>query len=667
MSPPSLLPALPRRLAAAAVLALFAVLSAWLLFSQPGRAEGTPTVAVSAAPSSSSVGVGDTFQWVVTIDIQGPDPMETGGALLVQADLYLPDALTHDPPDFSGWDRSCGLSSPADYDCEVWALLDPDVPGAVYEIPITALVPRNPDVCGSHELFVKYAWIYWEGETEEPTAGGGGTATATVTVQCKTVANEGRVLVGKVIPGFPGDTATFAAVLTPCSEQEGPAGPAIGVPFSQPAPGSVRLPAGCWEISEHITLPGYSLLGWAWAKHDPQGNVYCPTREQSDEQPVRFTLEADQVVAICFFNNRKDTTPIDPPDRGAITVAKVVVGDPSDDTEFTAEVWGAASEPELLGFTQQRPGQSSSLSAGSYKVVEQARPGYRILGWAYGKPSRLGDTCPGEPAFEGNTAPVTLAAVDVTAEAQPGTGEHVAVCFYNERLDDRDDPVDIDPEDPLDPEEPEIPDVIVVEKTESVLGIERPGVGWQFTVSGCGIEPRTAATGAGGSVKFAVPHVPGCSYTVTETLQSGWVAVTPSQPASPRKAGDVVTLTFVNIREWNPPCMVGCYELPIEPPPAPPASPQPPAQQANPPAAPPAPSPAPQTPAPAPAEPAPPGASSATGAPPAPAASLGVPLPPNTGTGAGRESAFAGLLSAAAIAVLSLSAGLTLIAVARRR
>lgn len=666
MSPPLLLPALPRRIAAAAALALIAALAALLLLSRPGRAEGPPAVTVTAAASPAAVAVGGSFEWAVTIDIQGPSPMETGGWLLFQADLYLPGALTHDPPDFSGPDRSCSPGSPSDYECEAWAFLDPDAPAATLVIPIAALAPRNADVCGPHELFVKYTWTYWEGETEEPTASGYGSATATVTVQCKVAVQQGRVLVGKVVAGFPGDTAAFSATLTPCSGGEDPADPAVNVAFSQPAPGSASVAPGCWEISEQITLPGYSLLGWAWAKHDAEGNVHCPTREESAEQPVRFTLQADQVIAICFFNNRKEATPIDPPARGTIAVVKVVDGDPADDTEFTAEVWGPGTEPELVGFSQPAPGELSGLAPGSYKVVEQELPGYRLLGWAYGKPSRFGPVCPGTPAFDGNGAPVTIASADAAAEAQPGTGELVAVCFYNQRLDVREDP--IEPEDPLDPEEPAIPVVIIVEKTESVLGLERPGAGWQFTVSGCGIEPRTAATGADGSVKFAVPHVPGCSYTVTETLQSGWVAVTPAQAASPRKAGDVVTLAFLNIKEWNPPCMAGCYELPVDPPPPPPASPQPPAQQANPPASPATPAPqAPAPAAPAPADPAPPGASSATGAPPAPAASLGVPLPPNTGTGAARDDALSGLLAAAAAVVLSLSAGLTLVAVARRR
>ncbi len=131
------------------------------------------------------------------------------------------------------------------------------------------------------------------------------------------------------------------------------------------------------------------------------------------------------------------------------------------------------------------------------------------------------------------------------------------------------------------------PATIRVEKVESVVGFERPGAGWAFTLSGCGIDERHGVTGPDGAVVFAdLPPAVGCSYTVSETPQPGWTAVTLSQSARPG-GGETVTLRFVNIRAFDPPCVdpadPRCQPLELPPPPpAAPATPAPPAPIENP-------------------------------------------------------------------------------------
>ncbi|MCX7619192.1 hypothetical protein, partial [Tepidiforma sp.] len=133
------------------------------------------------------------------------------------------------------------------------------------------------------------------------------------------------------------------------------------------------------------------------------------------------------------------------------------------------------------------------------------------------------------------------------------------------------------------------PVTVRVVKVLSVLGFESPGAGWQFTLSGCGVGPVTGTTSASGLVEFAgLPPAVGCSYTVTETVQAGWVPQFVSQQVQPREGGQTVTLTFLNIREFNPPCVdpadprCAPPDLPTPTPTPPPATPTPPATPAPP-------------------------------------------------------------------------------------
>ncbi|GIW18011.1 MAG: hypothetical protein KatS3mg064_1168 [Tepidiforma sp.] len=199
-------------------------------------------------------------------------------------------------------------------------------------------------------------------------------------------------------------------------------------------------------------------------------------------------------------------------------------------------------------------------------------------------------------------------------------------------------------------------------KTLSVIGFTSPGAGWQFTLTGCGVGPLAGTTDANGVVEFpGLPPAIGCSYTVTEVVQPGWVPQFVSQQVQPQEGGSVATVEFLNIREFDPPC-VDPADPRCQPPefamPTPPATPAPPAPIENPTATPsPSPSPAPATPAPA------------TPSPSVTSVSGGIlgptPRPPATGTGPASGEPLGALLALAGLA--ALGSGLGLLALARRR
>ncbi|PFG73650.1 hypothetical protein [Tepidiforma thermophila] len=478
--------------------------------------------------------------------------------------------------------------------------------------------------------------------------------------------------VAKVIPGHPDDDRNFQAWVTQCEETTDPiAPPPLGLAFGQPAPAEATLEPGCWAVSEEL-LPRspYGFAGWAFGV-EKGGEVYCPDQPESTEQPVRLKLGAGDHPVVCFYNTRLDDPP--PVEKPTLTVAKVVQGAAEDTTTFTAVIpVDFLDDLELrVTFAQGAPGQLV-LAPGSYTVTELPNPGYTTVGWSYGRfepwpddpPCRVGCdfetgrlVCPAAPDYPGDTAPVTITPTGATPEASPGAGEHILLCFYNEPLLGSEDPAE-------DTGGPPPAVTIRVEKTENIVGFARPGAGWEFTLTGCGLEPRTAVTGPDGVAVFdGLPPAVGCSYTVAETLRPGWTAQYDRRDAQPGQPGETVTLAFLNVREWNPPCIVGCYELPpADPPGAPPAPPAP--QQPQP--AVPAPPAAPNPPAQSSSSETPPADSSATGAPPPPA-SLATPLPPRAGNAAAPgRAALPAPAALAVLVLLSSSAGLAAAALARR-
>ncbi|NJD66747.1 MAG: VWA domain-containing protein [Chloroflexi bacterium] len=92
---------------------------------------------------------------------------------------------------------------------------------------------------------------------------------------------------------------------------------------------------------------------------------------------------------------------------------------------------------------------------------------------------------------------------------------------------------------------------IEVNKTEISLATPSgaPGNGWNFTLSGCGVGPLSQATAANGKATFTdLPPAVGCSYTVTETVKSGWSAINPVQVTAPATAGQTSVLNFTNVK-----------------------------------------------------------------------------------------------------------------------
>jgi hypothetical protein len=92
---------------------------------------------------------------------------------------------------------------------------------------------------------------------------------------------------------------------------------------------------------------------------------------------------------------------------------------------------------------------------------------------------------------------------------------------------------------------------IEVNKTEISLATPggAPGNGWSFTLTGCGITPQVAVTGANGKATFSdLPPAVGCTYTVTETVKSSWSAINPVQVTAPTAAGQTAVLNFTNVK-----------------------------------------------------------------------------------------------------------------------
>ncbi|WBL37446.1 hypothetical protein O0235_07680 [Tepidiforma flava] len=183
---------------------------------------------------------------------------------------------------------------------------------------------------------------------------------------------------------------------------------------------------------------------------------------------------------------------------------------------WTITITGTAGTANGQTFTATTDGAGQAfflgIPDGTYTVCETLQPGWQNVGSKYNTINQAG-----------------LCRTGITVNLN----ETATVNFYNQ---------------------PRV--TIRVQKTLSVIGFTSPGAGWQFTLTGCGITQQQGTTNQQGVVEFTdLPPAIGCSYTVTETVQSGWTPQFVSQTAQPTQGGQVVTLTFLNIRDFNPPCV----------------------------------------------------------------------------------------------------------------
>lgn len=114
-------------------------------------------------------------------------------------------------------------------------------------------------------------------------------------------------------------------------------------------------------------------------------------------------------------SNGTATPTVTPQTSGAIDVLKVVSGNASDTTSFSATIDGGAA----FSFAQGSPAGTMAVLAGAHTVTELSQTGYVTSGWALGS----GGGCPASPTNTGAAASVTVTA-----------GTTVDVCFYNEQL-----------------------------------------------------------------------------------------------------------------------------------------------------------------------------------------------------------------------------------------
>ena len=175
----------------------------------------------------------------------------------------------------------------------------------------------------------------------------------------------------------------------------------------------------------------------------------------------------------------------------------------------------------------------AGIPAGTYTVAETAQAGWGVVG------SKLDGANPQAGTSRGS---ITV-----------GLAQSATVSFYNQ---------------------PQA--TIRVHKT--IIDGRAPaanGPGWTFTLGGCGLAASAKVTDANGNAEWTGVPVPvNCSYTVTETVQGTWtVAPSASQPAAPNRAGQVVTLEFVNVRDLQ--VCTNCVQTPTTPTPGPSPSPSP--------------------------------------------------------------------------------------------
>ncbi|MCO5201453.1 MAG: hypothetical protein M9925_07120 [Chloroflexi bacterium] len=178
---------------------------------------------------------------------------------------------------------------------------------------------------------------------------------------------------------------------------------------------------------------------------------------------------------------------------------------------WTIKVTGPGGYDQTFVLTAaQMPKLVGPLAPGNYTVSELTQGGWKVIG------------------LRVDNGALVANASQTTVAVDGGTNVLRGVVFYNQ---------------------PRVN--IEVNKTEISLATPSgaPGNGWNFTLSGCGVGPLSQATAANGKATFTdLPPAVGCSYTVTETVKSGWSAINPVQVAAPATAGQTSVLNFTNVK-----------------------------------------------------------------------------------------------------------------------
>lgn len=279
---------------------------------------------------------------------------------------------------------------------------------------------------------------------------------------------------------------------------------------------SIQLvPTGEYTISE-LQGRGECIAGAVSSDFQTEAAAHVGEPPADDELdtivgngPLAFVVEKGQTTYI-RFDNRGCGTVLG---TGLIVVWKYA--------DYDGDGIRDAGEPPVPGwhFSVEGPDGSFDVATdsegkhvftvakgGTYTITEEPRDGWRVIGSMQGAAFTPGRV----------------------AEVHAGLGQHREVAFFNQ---------------------PRVSIVVTKSEVSSAFPTGTPGEGWEFTLTGCGIESRVETTGADGTLLFAdLPPAVGCTYTVAETPVDGWAPVTATRTASPDEAGETVTLGFRNIR-----------------------------------------------------------------------------------------------------------------------
>ena len=458
---------------------------------------GAGEVAVSKSASSTQVTPGGSFNWTITVTV-------TGGSTVLAVNLTdtLPAAFSYGTPTAAA-PLNCSLAG-----LSLSCTLPAGTPPGTYTVTVPVTVPSNA-VCGADVTNV-VAYQY---------AGLTGQASSSVTIACGTVVivkyenvppptPQSWTFTG-TIPGLPqvlqttGSTGSTGSALVTITNVP------VGNFTIAEAEGRGQCQAGAtssdWETHGLVQVGG-SLPTAGDVNSAPvtgSGSLAVPVQPNTTTYVAFGNVGCGSVLSGANLVVRKYA------DQFANFTGTTPLGG------WTITITGTAGAATGFTATQQTNGAGQafflSIPDGTYTVCETLQSGWANVGSKYNTVTQAG-----------------LCRTGVTVNLN----QTATVDFYNQ---------------------PRV--TIRVHKTLNIVGFTSNGQGWQFTLTGCGITPQTKTTDANGIAEFTdLPPAIGCSYTVTETVQPGWTPQFVSQTAQPVAGGQVVTLEFLNIRTFDPPC-----------------------------------------------------------------------------------------------------------------